>query len=61
MAKDKPLRNSEDSEIKKIFIAPDVTKKEREENNRLLDKLSERRALGGKWIRSKSVSYHNEE
>ena len=63
MAKGKQLRNSVGSEIKRISIAPDLTKKEREENNRLLDELSERRAQGGKWIirRGKLVRLHSEE
>ncbi|KAK3887867.1 hypothetical protein Pcinc_008017 [Petrolisthes cinctipes] len=48
--KAKYLKEEEDHRLKRIGITPDLTRKEREENTKLREKLQERRRQGGKWI-----------
>lgn len=42
----KRLRNSEDESMKNVFIAPDLTKKEREHENKLRDELQRKKENG---------------
>ena len=46
----KELKELDNPDIKNIFIAPDLTKKEREEQYKLKEELREKRDEGGKWI-----------
>lgn len=50
VSKSKELGQNEGSTIKHIIIAPDLTRKEREENVELEEELREKRAQGGRWI-----------
>ncbi|KAK3876630.1 hypothetical protein Pcinc_018603 [Petrolisthes cinctipes] len=50
VAKSRELYRNEDEMIKKIIIAPDLTKKEREENYKLQEELGKRREQRGQWI-----------
>ena len=45
----KNLKEDRDDINQKVIIAPDLTRKEREENERLREELRERRNSGGKW------------
>ncbi|KAK3892244.1 hypothetical protein Pcinc_003865 [Petrolisthes cinctipes] len=45
----KKLKNDDDKVTQKIIIAPDLTKREREENDRLREELRHKRQNGGQW------------
>ncbi|KAK3886243.1 hypothetical protein Pcinc_009597 [Petrolisthes cinctipes] len=56
----KKLKNNDDQVTQKIIIAPDLTKREREENDRLREELRHKRQNGGQWIirKGKVVRMH---
>lgn len=48
--KSKELKDNDNSAIKEVIITPDLTRKEREENDKLREELKKRRSEGGQWI-----------
>ncbi|KAK3879156.1 hypothetical protein Pcinc_016250 [Petrolisthes cinctipes] len=56
----KKLKNNDDQVTQIIIIAPDLTKREREENDRLREELRHKRQNGGQWIirKGKVVRMH---
>ncbi|MPC77788.1 hypothetical protein E2C01_072255 [Portunus trituberculatus] len=58
----KNLKNASHARIKQVIIAPDLTRKEREENDKLREELKLRRQAGGKWIirKGKVIKLHDE-
>ncbi|KAK3887870.1 hypothetical protein Pcinc_008020 [Petrolisthes cinctipes] len=56
----KKLKNDDDQVTQKIIIAPDLTKREREENDRLREESRHKRQNGGQWIirKGKVVRMH---
>lgn len=58
----KNLKHARHTGVRQVIIAPDLTRKEREENDRLRDELRFRRQAGGKWIirRGQVISLANE-
>ena len=47
----KQLKTAEDDELKKIYLAPDLTRMQQEEDKKLRDKLKELRSSGSKNIK----------
>ena len=64
LAKAKTLRNSSRSDLKKVYVSPDLTPKERDANKKLRDELRSRREKGeevvirnGKIVDAKEVPF----
>ena len=57
----KCLKDEDNSGLKQVIIAPDLTRKEREENDKLREELKQRRQTGGRWIirKGKVIKLHN--
>ena len=57
----KCLKDEDNPEMKQVIIAPDLTRKEREENDKLREELKQRRQNGGRWIirKGKVIKLHN--
>ena len=47
--------------LKQVIVAPDLTRKEREKNDKLREELKHRRQTGGRWIirKGKVIKLHN--
>lgn len=58
----KNLRNPSCAGIKQVIIVPALTRKEREENNKLREELKLRRQAEGKWVirKGKIIKFHDE-
>ena len=66
LAKAKTLRNSSHSDLKKVYVSPDLTPKERDANKKLRDELRSRREKGeevvirnGKIVDAKRGSFRS--
>ena len=46
LSKEKTLRNSRRSDLRKVYVSPDLTSKEREANRKLREELNSRRGNG---------------